>query len=204
MFDLKTFEASHRALRLTADVSVFHALQTAYDGSDRHYHNSSHVSHCLQALQLYTDLAERPAEIELAIWFHDAIYDTKASDNEERSAVWLENYLSDLNADAAMIARIAHMIRATKSHEADSDDARLMVDIDLGILGTSPSSFRSYDEGIRQEYHWVPDEVYAPARSQILSTFLSREQIYQTTVIRDRLEAPARRNLEQRIAELSA
>ena len=79
-----------------------------------------------------------------------------------------------------------------------------MVDIDLGILGASPAVFEEYDAAIRREFHWVPTVQYCMGRSQVLSSFLKRKAIYQTSTLFDLLEVQARENLSRKIKELAS
>lgn len=95
------------------------------------------------------------------------------------------------------------MIHATKSHDVESGDAALLVDIDLGILGAAPSVFENYDQAIRLEYGWVPETHYRLGRAQILRTFLDRDVIFKTPRIRDQLEEQARENLARKLHELA-
>ncbi len=178
-------------------------LASAYGESHRHYHNQNHISECLAALQKYKHLAERPAEIEIAIWFHDAIYDTHKGDNEEMSAKWAKQYLLDAGADETTVDRIEEMILATQSHVAKSVDAQLMLDIDLGILGQSTQVFEAYDLAIRKEYAWVPEAQYRTGRAAVLQGFLARSRIYGTEEFRSAYECKARRNLERKLNELT-
>jgi len=179
---------------------VFEQLTAAYDETGRHYHSAAHISQCLIHFQTWRHLAENPAEIEIAIWFHDAVYDTHKSDNEQRSADWAQDYLSEQQIDKAVVDRIAEMILATKDHRIDKGDAALMVDIDLGILSASPANFEIYNRQIRQEYHWVPSVAYQSGRRKVLSEFLNRDQIYKTPAVREQLEVRARKNLELALA----
>ena len=89
--------------------------------------------------------------IELAIWFHDSVYDARAGDNEEKSAALAQEYLSDA-IDVPQLSLVEEMIQATKSHGGEGGDVALMVDIDLGILGRSPERFQRYENDIRKEY----------------------------------------------------
>lgn len=182
---------------------IFLKLQDAYGDPGRHYHDRSHVAECLGHLSACKGIANRPREIEVAIWFHDAIYDTTKGDNEERSADWAKIYLDAQNVPNDAIGRIYDMIVATKSHTPKTDDEALLIDIDLGILGTSPQVFELYDEAIRREYHWVPIEQYVAGRVNVLQSFLDRSKIYHTDRFSDQLEAPARENLSRKISELS-
>lgn len=177
-------------------------LLSAYSAPTRFYHDATHIAACLKLLDRFRELARRPDEIELALWFHDAIYDTQRNDNEEKSADWARSALAALGMASERIDRIAEMVVATKHHRADDDDTRLLLDIDLSILGTSPSVFQGYDDAIRKEYAWVPDEAYRSARARILDSFLHRETIFQTNEFRVEYEAIARDNLRRRIAEL--
>lgn len=203
MFNANNLQNSLIELGLGPDQHIFDQLYAAYSEDGRHYHNTSHVAELLTQFKTVRHIAEFPAEIEVAIWFHDAIYDTRASDNEEQSAAWAESYLSGCGAPPKSISRIVEMIIATKTHESDLSDALIMLDIDLGILGSEPHVFERYDQAIRKEYHWVPDEAYRQGRVQILSTFYDRNRIFRTDHFHSRLNANARRNLKTKIDELS-
>ena len=204
MFEFRHFNRVMIELGVEAEREVFDLLFELYSEPSRFYHDQSHVSECLSHFQSYRSRAERPGEIEAAIWFHDAIYDTTASDNEEKSAELAEHHLKRAKVETGAISRIVEMILATKSHEVSSQDSMLMVDIDLGVLGAPPDAFEEYDLNIRKEYHWVPTEIYQKGRVQVLKSFYDREVIYHTDQIRMRYEEQARENLLSKINALDA
>jgi predicted metal-dependent HD superfamily phosphohydrolase len=148
-------------------------------------------------------LAERPAEVELALWFHDAIYDTRAADSEERSAAWARASLARADAEPAVAERVAALVLATEHavHVARGD-AALLVDVDLSILGAAPARFDEYEAQVRREYAWVPEPGFRAARAEILAGFLARPRIFTTEHFFGRLETPARANLARSLARL--
>ena len=78
-----------------------------------------------------------------------------------------------------------------------------MLDIDLSILGATPVRFAQYDKQVRQEYAWVPEEVFRSKRAAVLQQFLSQPFIYCTAHFRDTREAQARANLQAVVAQLA-
>jgi predicted metal-dependent HD superfamily phosphohydrolase len=178
-------------------------LIAAYKEPQRHYHSLQHLTECLKHFEKYKNLAEYPAEVEIALWFHDAIYDVKASDNEQASADWAVKALSMASVPSTRIERVKDLILAT-CHNAlpIGADQSLLVDIDLLILASDSHRFLQYEDQVRQEYSFVPKDVYLVKRAEVLSTFLQREAIYSTPVIRQAYEAKARANLEQSIEAL--
>jgi len=183
---------------------VFDELVERHGEAHRRYHTLDHVGACLGWLDWYAGHAERPAEVALALFFHDAIYDPRAQDNEAASAALAEERLAELGAPRDTIDRIVAPILATRAHDAAPGDARLVVDLDLTILGSRPAVYGDFERRIRQEYAHVPSELFVPGRRRVLEGFLDRDAIYWTAPLADELEASARRNLERRIAELSA
>lgn len=185
--------------------SIFVELATAYSNPPRAYHTLDHIEQCLLELEgVPANLSiDNPAALEAAIWFHDAIYDPQAHDNEERSADFAAEKLGELGVADLMIAEVRRLILATKHDQPVSGDVALIVDIDLAILGKPPDEFDHYDTAIRLEYSWVPDDLYRVGRSRVLQGFLDRPTIYQTEYFRNRYEAPARLNLQRAIARLS-
>ena len=204
MFTAEAFAKTSAGLNLRYDAALFDGLSRAYGEPTRFYHNQTHIAACLEALMRYAHLAERIAEVEMAIWFHDAIYDATRSDNEAQSAKWAVIALTKLGLESASVRRIEQMIIATATHAADAlgNDAQLMLDIDLGILGARVDVFERYDADIRREYAWVPEVDYVTRRQLVLATFLEREAIYKTAPLHDALEAQARENLARKIAQL--
>jgi predicted metal-dependent HD superfamily phosphohydrolase len=182
---------------------LFAELAAAYDEPTRHYHTRHHIAACLRDLARWHEQAERPNEIALALWFHDAVYDTHRDDNEARSADWAARYLAVARTPRDAIGRIDAMIRATASHVADDPDGGLMQDIDLAILAAAPGTFAAYDRAIRAEYAWIPEARYRERRRQVLASILERATIYRTAPLRERYERRARGNLKGLIEKLS-
>ena len=203
MFNYETFRASFRGLVIEPTPEIFSELDELYSEETRFYHDRSHVAECLANFGMYRHLAKNPAEIEVAIWFHDAIYDTRKGDNEELSAQLAQDRLTSLGANERSVDSVVEMILATKTHNAVTPDSKLMLDVDLGILGASKETFERYDESIRREFEWVPEEIYLRERAKVLRSFLEREQIYQTKELRDALERRARENLARKISQLA-
>jgi predicted metal-dependent HD superfamily phosphohydrolase len=185
------------ALNLAPPAGLCEQLLRAWNEPQRHYHTLQHLNECLALFDTLRAHAEQPADIELALWFHDAIYDVQGHDNEARSALKVGG------VDAARCQRVRDLIMAT-CHTAlpASPDQALLVDIDLAILGAPAARFSEYTRQISAEYAWVPREVYAVKRRAVLEGFLDREQIYTTPAVAQRLEPRARDNLAKAISSL--
>ena len=182
----------------------YERLQGAYGEAQRHYHTQQHISECLAEFDQARDLARNSVAIELAIWFHDVVYDPKAGDNEEKSAALANLCLAEAGSNTALAAVVTNLIIATKTHAAEADpDAGLMVDVDLSIFGQRKERFFEYEEQIRREYAWVPEPVFNSKRVEILRGFLHRKNIYWTEWFRTRYEQQARENLQRSIAKLT-
>jgi predicted metal-dependent HD superfamily phosphohydrolase len=159
----------------------FRLLAASYSESHRHYHNISHIEHCLTEFDAAIELADYRHELEFALWLHDAVYNPHALDNEEKSASWAMEILSASCCPAPVANRIRDLILVTKhNHAPQSNDAKLIVDIDLSILGQAPDIYEKYEKNIRAEYSWVPADAYKVGRSNILRSFLDRPSIYIT------------------------
>jgi predicted metal-dependent HD superfamily phosphohydrolase len=181
----------------------FEELSAAYSEPHRAYHGAAHIFDCLQQFDAVRTLFVRPDEAEFALWFHDAVYDPKAADNEEKSAAWAAAALTNAGVSGESVMRISELILATK-HSActPEQDTQLVADIDLSILGREPDIFTAYDRAIRLEYKWVAEDEYREGRTRVLSRFLDRPAIFQSDVFRSRFEQQARVNLRRAIARL--
>jgi predicted metal-dependent HD superfamily phosphohydrolase len=205
MLSAASFDATLAGLGLSGEARTFERLVAAYAEPGRYYHDARHIVACLDALADNCDLAVHRHEVEVALWFHDAIYDTHRSDNEERSAEWAADFLTTQGLETNAIRRVHTLIMATNHNVAASgSDQCLLVDIDLGILGQSAIAFRRYHSAIRKEYSWVPTAQYRAARIAVLRSFVARPSIYQTERFRQRYEQQARENIRSAIAELEA
>jgi predicted metal-dependent HD superfamily phosphohydrolase len=184
---------------------TFDALVKAYGERHRHYHTAEHIDACLLNLDRSALQIEHPHEVELALWFHDAVYNPLSKNNELESANWAESFLSENRATSDAIQRVQALIMATV-HDAPAltKDASLLIDIDLAILGVQPQAYETFEKAVRKEYRFVPAFIYRKKRAEILKQFLSRERIYQNEPFASQLEAQARINLTQAIDKLES
>ncbi len=182
--------------------SVFDGLIAHYGEPHRAYHTLDHIQECFVQLDSVPQVPSRE-ELELALWFHDVIYDTHAHDNEEQSAEWGRRVMLACDMPLPAIERVDQLILVTK-HDAPpgSPAESLMIDIDLAILGATKVRFDEYEAQVRQEYAWVPEDVFRSTRAQILKGFECRPRIYHSDFFFARLETPARDNLARSLAKL--
>ena len=177
-------------------IGIRDELLAAWSEAQRHYHTLRHLQDCLALLEPSLELAEHPHEVEVALWFHDAVYDPKAADNERRSADWADVALAAAGVGTEARQRVHALVMATR-HAAEpvGADAELLVDIDLSILGADRQRFEEYEREVREEYAWVPGPVFRHKRRGLLGEFLARPRLFATEVFHARFEAPARANL---------
>jgi predicted metal-dependent HD superfamily phosphohydrolase len=179
------------------------SLSTRYGEPHRAYHTMDHIAHCLDELEEARDLAADPLAVEMALWYHDAVYDTRATDNEERSARMAVAAAVTMDLPMVFGASVAALILVSTHQSLPSaSDAQLFADIDLSILGRPSAVFADYERRVRVEYGWVPEPAFRAARSAILKSFLERPSIYGTPHFRKKYEAMARVNLAVSLNQL--
>jgi len=185
--------------------AIFDDVCARYGAAERRYHTLEHVEACLRLLDGVRGRAGDADAIELAIWFHDAVYDSRRSDNEACSARLAEDALGRLGVARGIRERVGSLILATRHDGRVADaDGGLMVDIDLAILGQPAAVFDAYEAGIRFEYEWVAEAAFRAGRAKVLRGFLERPSIYATEYFRGKLEEAARGNIMRSLARLGA
>ncbi len=178
---------------------TFEELARAYSGPGRYYHTLDHVLDVLAMVENLAPQAKNLQAVQLAAWLHDAIYDSKASDNEEQSAQYAHRLCETLAIPDGGV--VSSLILKTKTHEPGSDpDAQVLIDADLAILGASELAYRDYADKIRREYAWVPPTAYRQGRQRVLESFLARPKIFHFL---GHLEESARHNLLAEMARLA-
>lgn len=192
-----------KAIGANGDASAWYeTLTRTYAEPYRCYHNQQHIAECLKEFGAARHLSKQADAVELGLWFHDAVYDPKATDNEEQSAAMAKRCL-EYAGRSDLAETVGALVMATKLHTTDAGpDAALIVDVDLSILGQDEKRFAEYEAAIRAEYDWVPSELFKTKRAEILQRFLQRPRIYSTEPFFVKYERQARRNLEWSIQRL--
>jgi predicted metal-dependent HD superfamily phosphohydrolase len=191
-----------------AALPVFQILEQAYQAPERHYHTLEHLDEMFHVAGRLTAITDDPRAMQLAIWFHDAVYDPRAADNEARSADLAVALLAPIGVPRSELDIITRLILATAhlAHPQPPGDREtaILLDADMAILGAPPERYRRYAADIRKEYHWVPETDYRKARARVLEHFLSRPRVYRTDAMQEACAAAARINLEAELARISA
>lgn len=197
--------------RITGEESPLHASpgrQTIYfleeQYGPRAYHNLDHIGHMLSLFNLECrDLTKSPDLMEWAIWFHDVVNFTRKPFSLYNEAMSAE---VACNSDALLpkhAGKVAHLIMSTSHKGVYMDpDAHLICDLDLAVLGSVKEAYDVYEQRVRKEYAWVPEEMWVRERARILRNFLLSDRIYQTDFWYERLEEKARDNLARALEDL--
>ena len=198
---LQPFEVEPKLIQ-----KVFLDLVRAYSSVGRFYHTLEHIQHILEIIEQMRSLAVNFPTIQLAAWFHDVIYDSKAKDNEERSTDYAVMSLTKLKIPSTTVERVRRLILSTKTHQTllTDIDNQIFLDSDLAILGSSEWEYQVYAQAIRKEYSWLGSELYRTDREQVLVKFLQRDRIFFTNQMFVKLEQRARENMQAELAAVLA
>jgi predicted metal-dependent HD superfamily phosphohydrolase len=180
-------------------------LIARYQEPHRRYHTAAHLTAVLDLVDELAAYAADPDAVRLAAWFHDAVYDPERADNEERSARLAERMLADTDLDAAVVREVARLVRLTATHEPAADDrnGQVLCDADLAILAAEPEVYAAYAAAVRAEYGFVPDDVFARGRADVLRGLLALPALYRTPPAQARFESQARHNIKTELTLLS-
>lgn len=144
-------------------------VRQSYAG--RPYHNFHHIEKMLADLDSRPGLRLDPLSkkhLQIAIIFHDVIYDPRATDNEEKSVEFMRN--------AALIhpaqndtKKISELIMATKHHRYGEDAlCDTIIDLDLAVLRQNFMGLVEYEHAIFKEYQFTNVANYTAKRVQFL------------------------------------
>lgn len=166
------------------------------------YHDLLHLEEVLDRLDLLAGAGVPfdPTTVALAAWFHDAVYDG-AADDEERSAAWAERALPATYAD-----EVARLVRLTADHRPADDDpaGAALSDADLAILAAPRERYDAYAAGVRSDFAHVGDDDFRAGRAAVLRELLDRPHVFSTAAARELWEVAARANLRRELDELGA
>lgn len=181
--------------------TAFARLIELYGEPHRHYHTFNHIQHCLYQFDQAAGLMTDPDAVEIALWFHDAIYQPGALDNEWRSAELFREW-AEGRTTAAFQRRVHDLVMATTHREPQQGDAGYLVDIDLSGFGLPWEKCERDGCLIRAEFSATTDDEYYPSHLRFLRTLQNRPTFFFTEFFQQRYESVAQANLSRIIAEL--
>jgi predicted metal-dependent HD superfamily phosphohydrolase len=195
--------AAAAGLRRSDDLGV--ALVAAYAEPHRRYHGLAHITFLLDEIDRRECYVADVSLLRLAAWFHDAIYDPLAKDNEERSAAWARRELVLRGTPHSRAEAVAALIVKTKSHHAGeaSPDEALFLDMDFAILGADRAIYAAYSDNIHAEYAAIPEPAFRAGRVAFLEGVLAQGRMFRTELYESELAVAARGNIAWEIARLA-
>jgi len=172
----------------------------------RRYHTLDHLVAVLNRVTELTAYCDDPDSVTLAAWFHDAVYRPDRSENEERSAHLAERALREAGLPDDRVAEVTRLVRLTILHDPAPGDrnGEVLCDADLAVLAGDPAEYAAYAAAVREEYAFVPDELFRTGRADILLRLLDQPHLFRTPYGRTEWEPVARRNLATELELLGA
>ncbi|MCU1515672.1 MAG: hypothetical protein JWQ75_393 [Pseudarthrobacter sp.] len=182
--------------------ALFLDLLDRWGEAHRRYHGRTHLLAVLEALDLLADPGDPPRTVQLAAWFHDAVYRGAAGQDEEDSARLAEDRLAQAGLPAADVEEVARLVRLTSDHrpEQGDDDGALLCDADLSVLGGEPEPYARYVAAVREDYAHIGDADFAAGRAAVVRRLLELDPLFHSQRAQELWLDAARRNLQGELA----
>jgi predicted metal-dependent HD superfamily phosphohydrolase len=180
-------------------------LLARYAEPHRVYHTTDHLRDVCAKLDWLTSTEDRNDTVELAAWFHDAVYEIGRDDNEERSAELARTRLRNHGFGDATADEVARLVLLTADHAADSTDraGSLLCDADLAILAADRDTYDRYAAQVRAEYSSLDRTAFDAGRAKVLESLIALPRLFKSSRAKA-WEAPARHNLQRELNALRA
>ncbi len=177
--------------------AVFNQLSDLYQGEDRFYHGTEHIRQCLEKLDEAVEECGSHPEVELATWFHDAVYHAGSPDNERKSAEWFKDR-SNTHLYENTIDCVSNLITITEHrNQPQTDLEKLMVDVDLSSFSLPFEQFLRDGSNVRKEFKKYSDEKFVAGQRNFLNSLIGRSSIFSTDYFHRHYEKRARDNINQ-------
>ena len=205
MLDRQRFESLWTRCIGDGASAVFDELDGLYGEPHRRYHAAPHIEHCLRQFDLAADRMDEPDAVEMALWFHDAIYEIPGGENELRSAELFATRTEGRGSERFR-SKVHRLIMATTHLDAPPQtlDESFMVDIDLSSFGRPWEEFLLDSRAVRAELPHLSDAEFRPRQKKFLESLAARPRFCFTEFFRERHEERARQNIERLIAMLGS
>jgi predicted metal-dependent HD superfamily phosphohydrolase len=174
-------------LRLDADpdgaTAVRDDLLARWAEPHRTYHDTRHLAEVLQRVEELAGHAEHPDLVRCAAWWHDAVHDGRAGDDERASAALAREQLLGLGVARRRADAVVELVLVTTDHDPGDPadpDAAVLCDADLGVLAADPARYEEYAADVRREYGHVPDDLFRAGRAAVLRRLLSHPRLFRT------------------------
>jgi predicted metal-dependent HD superfamily phosphohydrolase len=175
-------------------------IEKNYSSKKRHYHTLHHLDNLITQLTEVKNEIQNWNAILFTLYYHDIVYNSLKSDNEEKSAELAEKRLNQISVSPDTIELCKNQILATQSHIKSTDsDTNYFTDADLSILGQNWETYSLYYKNVRKEYSIYPDLVYNSGRKKVLNHFLSMDKIFKTDFFYKKFERQAKQNIQKEI-----
>jgi len=184
-------------------------ISTHYEEPTRFYHTLTHIEELFAYRDKFTDSFAEPNLIDLAIWFHDVIYDSSAKPgkNEDDSAVIFEQFAKQVSLSDESRKKVFKWIVATKHHRtkpSDPLDFRLFMDMDMAILGKSWDDYLVYTKMVKEEYSQIPRWKWCFGRTRFICATLNAKRVFATDEFKGAFEIQARANMTRELSEVQS
>jgi len=179
-------------------------LLARWRAPERRYHDAEHLAEVLDGIDALAPLARDAAAVRLAAWFHDAVYEGRPGDDEQRSADLAGKVLAALGVPGERVGQVQRLVLLTAAHDPapGDDDGAVLADADLAILASPPDRYGRYVQGVREEYSHVPEELFRAGRAMVLRALDAAPRLYRTAPGRERWEEAARANVARELTAL--
>jgi predicted metal-dependent HD superfamily phosphohydrolase len=198
---LNRFRELWRRCGAKSEADIFYKdIQKSYSEPHRFYHTLNHIDYCLKQLDSFFGNTGDSNIVEFALWYHDFVYNPLSNNNEEESANAATLVCHESEMSVSFTNKVHELILITKHSKEPSDFLqKVIIDIDLSILGSNLKSYDSFETNIRKEYSPVNDRDFLMGRTNILKGFLNRPRIFYTDFFFGKYHEAARNNLMRTI-----
>lgn len=179
--------------------SVFAGLMDMYTEKWRAYHNIEHIKACLNYFDDCKSHADFADAIEFAIWFHDCIYQLGESDNEAHSRDWFIRQSTGYIVPA-VTRHVDRLIMDTRHLSVpDSDDGKLIADIDLTSFGLPWDEYLSDSHAVQAELSLINNGCEVTSKILFLENLVDDGQIYYSDYYLTHFEQKAQDNVQRHL-----